>query len=171
MLNKVKEVKKNDRLVLTLTYHFSIKSFQNVFNKVHIVLTPNKEQRKVFGDKPPMIGWRKPKSLKDHLDSAKIKCEPTSDDKSAPGCRSICRTYPFVEETKIFQNKDKSETFHIKEEILNCSTNTVVYLIKCRSCSQQHVGSTITRFCSSFNNYKSVARKVSKVYPKKCNVS
>ena len=28
---------------------------------------PNKEHRKVFGDNPPMIGWRKPKSLKDHL--------------------------------------------------------------------------------------------------------
>ena len=31
-----------------------------------------------------MIGWRKPKSLKDHLVSAKIKCEPSSDSKSAP---------------------------------------------------------------------------------------
>ena len=26
-----------------------------------------------------MIGWSKPKSLKDHLVSAKIKCEPSSD--------------------------------------------------------------------------------------------
>ena len=32
------------------------------------------------------------------------------------------------------------------------------------------VGSTITPFRSRFNNYKSGARKVSKVYPKKCNV-
>ena len=30
--------------------------------------------------------------------------------------------------------------------------------------------STITPFRSHFNNYKSGARKVSKVYPKKCNV-
>ena len=32
------------------------------------------------------------------------------------------------------------------------------------------MGSTITPFCSRFNNYKSGARKVSKVYHKKCNV-
>ena len=67
MLDKTKEVRNSDRLVLTLTYHPSIKNFQNVLNEAHILLTPSKEHRKVFGDKPPMIGWRKPKSLKDHL--------------------------------------------------------------------------------------------------------
>ena len=35
-----------------------------------------------------MIGWSKPKSLKDQLVSAKIKCEPSSDNKSARCCRS-----------------------------------------------------------------------------------
>ena len=59
-------------LSLFLTYHPSVKNFQSILNEVHILLTPNKEHRKVFGDKPPMIGWRKPKSLKDHLVSAKV---------------------------------------------------------------------------------------------------
>ena len=77
LLDKTKEVRNSDRLVLTLTYHPSIKNFQNVLNEAHILLTPYKEHRKVFGDKPPMIGWRKPKSLKDHLVSAKVKCEPS----------------------------------------------------------------------------------------------
>ena len=170
LLDKTKEVRSNDRLVLTLTYYHSIKNFQNVLNKAHIVLAPNKEHRKVFGDKPPMIGWRKPRSLKDHLVSAKVKCEPSSDNKSAPCCRSRCQICPFIEETKTFQNKDKSEKFEIRKEILNCSSNLVVYLIECKSCSKQYVGSTITPFRSPFNNYKSGVRKVSKVYPKKCNV-
>ena len=66
LLDKTKEVRNSDRLVLTLTYHPSIKNFQNVLNEVHILVTPNKEHHKVFGYKP-MIGWRKPKSLKNHL--------------------------------------------------------------------------------------------------------
>ena len=167
LLDKVKEVRNNDRPVLTLTYHPSIKNFENVLNEAHILLTPNKEHRKVFGDKPPMIGWRKPKSLKDHLVSAKIKCEPSSGNKSAPCCRSRYQICPFIEETKTFQNKDKSETFDIRKGILNCSTDLVVYLIECKSCSKQYVGSTITPFRSHFNNYKSGATEVSKVYPKK----
>ena len=67
MLDNIKEVRNNDRLVLTLTYHPSIKNFLNVLNEAHILLTPNKEHHKVFGDKPHMIGCKKPKSLKDHL--------------------------------------------------------------------------------------------------------
>ena len=43
LLDKVKEVKNNDRLVLTLTYHPSIKNFQDVLNEAHIVLTSSKE--------------------------------------------------------------------------------------------------------------------------------
>ena len=74
LLDKVKEVRNNDRLVLTLTYHLSIKNFQNVLNETHILLTPNKEHCKDFRDKPPMIG--------DHVSKqrsvgAKIKCEPS----------------------------------------------------------------------------------------------
>ena len=125
LLDKIKEVRNNDRLVLTLTYHPSIKNFQNVLNEVHILLTPNKEHCKVFGDKPPMIDWRKLKSLKDHLVSAKVKYEPSSDNKSAPYCTSRCQICPFIEETKTFQNKDKSKTLDIRKGILNCSSNLV----------------------------------------------
>ena len=163
-------MRNNDILVLTHTYHPSIKNFQNILNEAHILLTPSKEHHKVFGDKPPIIAWRKPKSLKDHLFSAKIICELSSDNKSAPCCRSRCQICHFIEEINIFQNKDKSETFDIRKGILNCSTNLVVYLIECKSCSKQYVGSTIPSFHSRFKNYKNGTRKVSKVYPKKCNV-
>ena len=87
----------------------SIKNFQNVLNEAHILLTPNKEHRKVFGDKPPMIGWRKPKSLKDHLVSAKVKCEPSSDNKSAPCCRSRCQICPLLRKLKLFKIKIKAK--------------------------------------------------------------
>ena len=115
LLDKVKEMRNNDTLALTLTYHLSIKNFQNVLNEVHILLIPNKEHCKVFGDKPPMIGWRKTKSLKEHIVSAKVKCEPSSDNKRVPCCMSRCQTCPFIEETKTFPNKDKKETFDIRD--------------------------------------------------------
>ena len=152
LLDKVKEVRNIDRLALTLTYHPSIKNFQNVFNEAHILLIPNKEHRKTFGEKPHIIDWRKPKSLEDHLVSAKIKCEPSSDNKSAPCCRSRCQICPFTEETKTFENKNKTETFDIRKGILTCSNNLVIYLIEYKSCFKQCVGSTITPFRNRFNN-------------------
>ena len=126
---------------------------------------PNTEHCKVFGDKSPMIGWRKPKSLKDHLVSAKIKREPSSDNRIAP-CRSRYQICSFIEETKIFQNKDKSETFGIRKGILNCSTNLVVYLIEFRSCSKQYVPKRkLYTFCIQ-KLYKMYTTDVSKMYTK-----
>ena len=46
----------------------------------------------------------------------------------------------------------------------------VVYLIECKSCCKQYIGSTITPLRTCSDNYKSGARKVSNIYPKKCNV-
>ena len=102
-------MRNSDRLVLTLTYHPSIKNFQNVLNEAHIFLTPNKEHRKVFGDKPPMIGWGKPKSLKDHLVSAKVKCEPSSDNKSAPCCGLDAKFVLLLRKLKLFKARIKAK--------------------------------------------------------------
>ena len=99
LLDKVKEVRNNDRLVLSLTYHPSIMNFQNFLNEVHILLTPNKEHHKYFRDKPPMIGGH---VLKQRSLSAKIKCEPSSRNKCETCCRSRCQISPFIEETKTF---------------------------------------------------------------------
>ena len=109
MLGKAKEVGNNDRLVLILTYNPSFKNFQNLLNKARILLTPNKEH-----------GWRKLKTDKYNRASC---------------CRSRFQICPFIEETKNFQNKDKSKTFDIRKGILNCRTN-VDQLISCRSCSK-----------------------------------
>ena len=165
LLNKVKKVRNNERLVLTLTYHPSIKRFQNVLNEVHILLTPNKEYRNDFEDKPSTIGWRSPNHLKITV-SAKNKCEVSSDNKSAPCCRSRCQICSFIEQINTFQNKDKSKTFDIRNGILNYGINLVVYLIEYKPCSNQHVGSTIAPFRSSFNNYKSGLEKCQKFIPR-----
>ena len=50
-----------------------------------------------------MIGGRKQKSFKDHLVSARIKCESSSDNKNAPCCKSRYQIYSFIEETNTFQ--------------------------------------------------------------------
>ena len=46
------------------------------------------------------------------------------------------------------------ETFRIKSDTLDCNSKNVVYLITCKTCSKQYVGSTVTKFRTRFNNYK-----------------
>ena len=89
--------------------------------------------------------------------NAKIKCEPSSDGKSEPCCRSRCQTRNY----KLLKTKIKVKHLTLEKRFWT-GTNLVVYLIKHRSCSKQYVGSTITPF--------RFARKLSKVNTKKCNI-
>ena len=104
MLDKVKEVRNNDRLVLNLTYHPSIMNFQNFLNEVHILLTPNKEHHKYFRDKPPMIGGH---VLKQRSLSAKIKCEPSSRNKCETCCRFSAKFLLLLRKLKLFKTRIK----------------------------------------------------------------
>ena len=42
-----------------------------------------------------------------------------------------------------------------------CDSSGVVYLLRCKVCGKQYVGSTSTSFRARFNNYKSASMKFS----------
>ena len=42
---------------------------------------------------------------------------------------------------------------------MNCNSTNVVYLVQCKTCNIQYVGSTSTKFCLRFNNYKCCDKK------------
>ena len=63
MLNNERNPQVEDWLVLILMYHPLRKDFQKVLNEAQTLLMPNEEHKTVFGEKPPMIGWRKARTL------------------------------------------------------------------------------------------------------------
>ena len=65
-----------------------------------------------------------------------------------------------MKETGEFSSHVNKENFTIEKGLLNCNSELVVYLISCKVCGIQNVGSTKTKFRTRINNYKSVHRKV-----------
>ena len=64
---------------------------------------------------------------------------------------------------KPFTNNEGSDTYKVKEGLyLDCNSENVIYLIACKKCRKQCVGSCITRFRTRFNNYRSRHRKFCK---------
>ena len=58
----------------------------------------------------------------------------------------------FCDDTVTFSG----DTFKIQSVFLNCNSQKVVYLLKCRLCGEApHVRKAKTRFRARFNNYKS----------------
>ena len=62
LLNNERNSRVDDRLVLNPTYHLLLRDFK-VLNEAQILLMLNEEHKTVFGEKPPMIGWHKARTL------------------------------------------------------------------------------------------------------------
>ena len=70
------------KLTFNTTYYPAFQNVRGIMEELHILLTPNKEHKKVFPD-VPVVGFRNGKSLKDYLVRAKLskleesgRCEP-----------------------------------------------------------------------------------------------
>ena len=125
--------------------------------ELHILLTPNRKHKKVFPD-VPVVGFWNGKSLEDYLVRAKLpklgesgRCEPCGK-KTCLVCDSISTTTPFTTEALL-------ETFKIQKDPLNCDSEKVLHLLKCKVCGWvSYVRKAKTKFRYRFNNYKSKHR-------------
>ena len=86
-----------DGLVLNLTYYPLLRDFQKVLNETQILVTPNEEHKTVFGEKPPTIGWRKARTLKDYLVRAQLTDKDTKESKSALCNGKRCQVCQYIE--------------------------------------------------------------------------
>ena len=138
--------------------------------KLHILLTPNKEHKKVFPG-VPVVGFRNGKSVKDYLVRAKLpkldvsgRCEPCG--------KKACLVCDSISTTTTFTTEACQEIFKIQKDPSNCDSEKVLYLLKCKVCGGvPYVGKAKTKFRYRLNNYKSkhrTFRKGNQKVPQKC---
>ena len=157
LLDKETQNKSNSVLTLNVTYHPAYAKIKRILKEIHLLLTPDKEHQKVFSS-IPIVGFKRGKSLKDYLVKAKVPTlEKTGTSK--PCNKTRCQVCKFVKSSEEFGNTDKSQVFRIRCESLNCDSKFVVYMIQCKTCKKQYIGSTSTPFRLRFNNYKAFYKK------------
>ena len=153
LLNREKAIREPPSLVFSVSYHPAFSKLRNLLSNIHLILSPNQEHQKVFPS-VPTVAFKKGRSLKDILVRAKLPCYNTTGEGSKTCGSKRCKVCPFIECTETFENSSGTETYKIKCDTLDCNSENVVYLITCKTCSKQYVGSTITKFRTRFNNYK-----------------
>ena len=104
------------------------------------------------------VGFQNGKSIKHYLVRAKLlkleesgRCEPCEE--------KICLVCDSISTTLTFTTEASQETFKIQKGPLNCYSEKVLYLLKCKVCSEvSYVEKAKTKICYRFNNYKSKHR-------------
>ena len=110
--------------------------------ELHILLTSNKEHRKVFPN-VPTIWFQIDKSLKDYLVRVTLhigigRCEPFE--------KKICLVCESTSTATTFATEASQETFKILSGPLNCDSEKVLSLLKCKVCGKViYFGKTKTR--------------------------
>ena len=131
LLEKVKSESYQNKLTFNITCFPVFQNLRNILQELHILLTPDKEHKKVFQD-IPVVGFRNGKSVKDHFVRAKlpnVEITGRSESYEKGNCDLICGT-------DTFSTKACDETFKIQSGVLNCNSQKVVYLLKCRICGE-----------------------------------
>lgn len=121
-----------------LTYHPALKNTSRILHtKFNHLAKPYQELNYI--NKPPMVAFRKCKSLKNLLTRSQLTKKAISTHKCN---KPRCKTCTVFTETCTFSSTHTKKNYNILQENLTCTSSYVVYLITCTKCQIQYVGET-----------------------------
>ena len=129
--------------------------------ELQILPVPDKEHQNVFPE-VPIVGFCNSTSLKDYLLRLVL---PKMDNAggSEPCGKGTCQVCDHIITTNTFTTKACGKVFKIQSGPLNCNSEKVLYLLRCKICDDTpYVGKAKTKFRLRFNNYKSKHRSFRK---------
>ena len=151
---------KKQVLSLNIEYNPAFSQLSKVLKELDCILQGDEQHRKVFSD-TPLVGFSNGKSLKNILVRAVLPKVKLSKPEGSQKCnKPRCEVCQNVVTTKEFSSHTTGEKFEIQKGPIDCDTRNVVYLITCKVCGIQNVGSTKNKYRDRLKNYKSVHRKV-----------
>ena len=152
--------KQSNGVNLVIDYHPAFRGLYGIFKELQSVVNLSAVLGKII-PKEPMICYRRPKNLKDHLVRAKLRRM----DKVVVGMLKCegkrCKVCDSVDVENTLRSSVSGRIFHINHRF-NCDSSGVVYLITCKKCEKQYVGNTVTPFRKRFNNHKSSVNRYGK---------
>ena len=115
------------------------------------------ETKRVF-TAAPFVSFRSVRNLKSFLVRSKVY--PLEGKVGSAKCNGKrCQELLNINETDTFESFQTKQKCKINHH-LNCNDKCLIYLLSCKACGLQYVGSTTDKFHLHWNNYKENDRKV-----------
>ena len=146
---------------MNIEYNHAFNKVSKVLQELSCILKGDEEHRLAFKNLP-IVGFSNGKSLKNILVRAVLPKLKNDTEKGCSGCKNVrCQVCDLIVDAKDFTSTKTGEKFSIEKGGLDCNSDHIVYLITCKVCQIQNVGSTKSdKARKRFNNYKSGQRKV-----------
>jgi hypothetical protein len=153
---QVSTVPKFDRTRMVVTYSPAVSRIGKILYRNFNVIQSSEKLRTCI--KPPMVAYRKPKSLRDLLVHSKFQSKRVT---NGGGCtekcgNKRCKICPSINSDSSFTSTKTGHSYAIYGKS-DCNAKNVIYMITCQRCKLQYVGST-NNFRLRMNNHKSRIR-------------
>ena len=150
---KEKNREDENQITLVLTYHPAYKDAWKILKEAHQILHLAAPLKDLF-PKPPRLTFRNARSLKDNLVFASVQRKTDDRPRGNYGCKDKrCQIHrKYMARCDTFESTKTRKEYNIKGHF-DCNSECIVYLITCKTCQKQYVGSTITRCRDRFNKY------------------
>ena len=129
------------KLFLILDFNPSLPPIKEWLLELWPILYKSSGTRKLV-DVKPIIGYRKPRNIKDILissDLPEIKWFPNKKRISIPRCnRSACRHCPVLDKTGWVKSTSTGRKYRTQTRI-SCTSSNLIYLIQCNICKKQYM--------------------------------
>ena len=155
---KVRDSKKIFPFVLT--YNPNLPSINRLIKKHFHFLLASPKLKELFPPNSIISSFRRSKNLKEILAPSKCrKGSPESITLPSAGCFTCNKTRcdlckNFLVNSQTFSSAKTGKTYFVRQK-LSCNSANVIYLVHCKKCNLQYVGSTTTEFKVRFRNHKS----------------
>ena len=124
----------SEKLTSNITYYPAFQNVRSIMEEMHILLTPNKEHKKVYPG-VPVAGFWNGKSLKDYWVRAKLSKLEVSG-RFKPRRKKTSLVCDSISTTTTFTTEPCQETIKFQKSPLNCYSKKVLHLSKCRVCGE-----------------------------------
>ena len=141
-----------DRTVLVLTYHPHNVAVKNILLDNFGILQSDPKLKDVF-QKPPLVAYKKDKSIRDHLVHSSFK-HPCSNQPMGNKCcqKPGCKTCPFLDTRTTILTGPSGKTFEIRSAF-TCVSSNLVYIIVCSLCKKMYCGETYRTLNERFKEH------------------
>ena len=156
---QTRERESTDRIPLVTTFNPHTTFIAEIARRNWNFLQSKERLAQIF-NKPPLVAYRRPISLRDRLVSTKFK---TVNNIPVPrGCeacgKSKCSWCKGINKTTTFTSSNNNKTFKIFHSV-NCQSSWVIYIIECNICNLQYIGKSETPFNLRLNNHRNHIKK------------
>ncbi|CAH3171643.1 unnamed protein product, partial [Porites lobata] len=156
---QTRERESTDRIPLVTTFNPHTTFIAEIAKRNWNFLQSKERLAHIF-NKPPLVAYRRPISLRDRLVSTKFK---TVNNIPVPrGCEACgkpkCSWCKGINKTTTFTSSNNNKTFKIFHSV-NCQSSWVIYIIECNICNLQYIGKSGTPFNLRLNNHRNHIKK------------